>query len=820
MKKPNLWLTVLAFTQIVSAQNNIPILNSQVKTLPFSIQVTEDKVNKMPEYMSPDNPVFYMDFPVCPIIIDNEYWIMCKNGYLSTVYRFKGTNIEDAVRQPDGAAEFPLRAGYMLGGMWYEDNEGKLYAPMHCEVIGHANGVEREIHLATSMDKGLTWHYEGAIVTKPDSKASSYHEYSGLYWDGGVGDHYLYVDDRSGYFYLFYPHYTWAKQGVSAPGFWHMEVARCPIADRMAPGKWRKFFNGSWNEPGLSGKASWVNGSVVTFNNYLKQYVSFGYSGGTAGITVCSDLSKQDWSPKVVFPGRIPDTDLTALWSVNIDKKNIYMSDRLFFVYKFWMYQEGKRYRIDLSPGKTPVTGFQSPGGSNYGSFNCMDPMILPYAFVPLYESADPIEVRRTRRVPCTGSEVSYSGKWTNETSVDYYELTAKVSATISSSIQFSFRGKDIYWRPFMSEECGKADVYIDNKLEKTVDCWASSANPHNIAFIKTGLDPEVTHTIKIVVRGEKNSMSKGTAIKHMLFEYSAETYRASDCFSSVQGKNQWSQLRSSSGHNSDLTFKDPFWKDEDGCEIGYFHMIPGASTDAVRRWVAPHDGSVYIEGAPSVDKMIADGFIAKVLRNTDEIWSAKLDPPYKKVYSLNTTVKVHKGDAITFNIGKTEHAKKDIGSGLYPLAGRGMVQTKKNDGKPLKMKDQEFMSSLTISTTGRLVVHLSQAGKSFSGMLYAGDNTNRGNMFICVKVEDKTIFKSEVLKGGMKGFPVNVNLAGASAFVLEVANDGGGNIRPVIVADPKTTLMNGKEIWLADQPLSYPDYVLWDPVITYVIMN
>jgi hypothetical protein len=38
-----------------------------------------------------------------------------------------------------------------------------------------------------------------------------------------------------------------------------------------------------------------------------------------------------------------------------------------------------------------------------------------------------------------------------------------------------------------------------------------------------------------------------------------------------------------------------------------------------------------------------------------------------------------------------------------------------------------------------------------------------------------------------------------------------------VIMADPKTTLTDGKEIWLANQPLCYPDYVLWDPVITYV---
>jgi hypothetical protein len=805
--------------------DQIPILNThaQDETLPFSINVTEVKIDKMPDYMGPGNPID-MDFPYCPVMIDGEYWIMYKNGYWVPVYRYKGTNIEDAVRQPDGAAEFPLRAPYMLGGMWHDATEKKLYAPMHCEVKRYAGNVEREIHLASSMDKGLTWHYAGAIVTKPDSKATSFQEYSGLYWDGGVGDHYLFVDTRGGYFYLFFPHYTWAKRGVGAvvpyvaPGFWHIEVARCAISDKMAPGKWRKFHNGSWNEPGLGGKASWVNGNVVTYNNYLKQYISFDYVGGGTGISVCSDLSKQDWAPKAIFPGGMPKTDLYGLWLTNADKKDIFASDRSCFAYEFWQSKEGKRYRVDLGPGRTPVTGYQSPGGGDYGSSTCTDPMILPYAFVPLYESADPIESRRTRRVPCTSPEVSYSGEWANETGDGYYERTARTSATTSSSIQFTFKGKDIYWRPLMSEDCGKADVYIDNHLEKTVDCWAFSAIPHNVAFIKTGLDLNVTHTIKIVVRGEKNSLSKGTAIKHMLFEYSAETYRASDCFSSVQGKNQWSQLGSGGGHNADLTFQDPVWRGEDGCEIGYFHMIPGTSADAIRKWVAPHDGSVLIEGAPSVDSTSTDSFVLTVLRNADKIWSARLVPPYKQAYSHQTAVKVHKGDAITFNVGKLNPERKVTGSGLDVLAGRGMVGIEKNDGKPVKIRGREFSGSMTFLTASKVAVHLPEPGKLFSCMLYAEDNFGKGAMFFSVNIGGKTGFKSELLKGDMKGVPVNVNLGGASEFVLEVSSDGSGNISNLIVAaDPKTTLMDGKEISLTDLPLHYPDYVLWDPVITFV---
>ena len=66
----------------------------------------------------------------------------------------------------------------------------------------------------------------------------------------------------------------------------------------------------------------------------------------------------------------------------------------------------------------------------------------------------------------------------------------------------------------------------------------ASLPGVYQFGFIKRGLSDGRAHTIKVVVKGEKNAISTGTAIKHMLFEYSAETYRASDCFSSIQGKN------------------------------------------------------------------------------------------------------------------------------------------------------------------------------------------------------------------------------------------------------------------------------------------
>ena len=96
-----------------------------------------------------------MDYPFCPVLMDGEYWVLFKNGYRHDVHRYQGTNIENAKRQPDSSASFPVRAPYMLGGMWYDASEKKLYAPMHCETPGYAGNIHRQIHLATSTDKGL-----------------------------------------------------------------------------------------------------------------------------------------------------------------------------------------------------------------------------------------------------------------------------------------------------------------------------------------------------------------------------------------------------------------------------------------------------------------------------------------------------------------------------------------------------------------------------------------------------------------------------------------------------------------------------------------
>ena len=144
------------------------------------------------------------------------------------------------------------------------------------------------------------------------------------------------------------------------------------------------------------------------------------------------------------------------------------------------------------------------------------------YSYEPHPESGDPIESRKTKIVGSTSPEVRYEGDgWTIEKNPQYFEGQANVAAKVDQNIQFTFQGPSIFWRAVANRDAGKADVFVDDKLQETVDCFFQEcALPYQFAFIKTGLDPKHSHTIKIVTRADKNPESSGTKIRHIAFEY------------------------------------------------------------------------------------------------------------------------------------------------------------------------------------------------------------------------------------------------------------------------------------------------------------
>jgi hypothetical protein len=551
----------------------------------------------------------------------------------------------------------------MLGGMWYDAAAKKLYAPMHCEVNPYGIDVERQIHLASSTDKGLTWKYEGLLLSRDGNGVAQRRppEFSGLYWDGGDGDFHLFVDERGGYIYLYTMNLLNPKAGSPVSNLIRQHVARCAIADKMAPGKWWKFYNGTWSQPGVGGKASYVNAYCVSYNSHIKKYLSVNYG---SGISICDDLSKQEWSPSFHLGNYwCMSGDDPEVWATNAEKNDVFNTGESLFVYNFFMRNPGRRFRITLGEGETkPENGLTSLSivaleGRDISLAISMD-QGLQYPYTPLFESSNPTDARRTRRVGCCGAETKYVGEWFDSTNPLYYEGKAKSSAEGRASVEFTFDGTDIYWRAVKGPDVGKADVYLDGVLQATVDCWAVLPTAYQFAFIKRGLSSAHAHTIKVVVKHEKNPLSTGTVIRHMLFEYSADTYRASDNISSVQGKNQWSYLQLGGGVAKKLFFEDPVWKSADGCEIGYFHMVPCAS-EAVRRWQAQRSGLVRIEGTVASTGNGNEGIKASILVNGKEVWPQQMVKTGQRVaHDLKYTVRVE--DQVDFVVGRGSSSGSD----------------------------------------------------------------------------------------------------------------------------------------------------------------
>lgn len=301
-------------------------------------------------------------------------------------------------------------------------------------------------------------------------------------------------------------------------------------------------------------------------------------------------------------------------------------------------------FQVDFGAGETPnSSGFVGAGVDVPLFAHTLNPT-RPYG-EPLYDSDDPIASRHVRKVSCLSPETSYSGDWAQQSS----PVSARTSGARNSSVSLTFKGSGIYWRAASGPDCGKADVYLDGKWQKSVDFYGDYT-PWQFWFIKTNFNRKAAHTIRIVVRGDKNAKSSGTAIKHLAFECAGETTQASDGFCSLQGKNNWHYQAWDGANCTDLGFDcaKNVWTNRQGLTVvGPDFQTPDA-VDAVRQWVAPHDGAIRVEGQVEVKQPGGSGIYAKILKNATEVWPERL-VTCGKTESHDTTFSVRKGDSLSF---------------------------------------------------------------------------------------------------------------------------------------------------------------------------
>jgi hypothetical protein len=165
-------------------------------------------------------------------------------------------------------------------GQWIQhvELEGKaLFGWVHNETACNyaKNGqTHASMTIASSTDYGLTWKIEGPIIVGTDPPAAGKE----------TGDSCpSVVRGQDAYDYAYCVH----NGGHSWDGGYGF-VARAPTSD-PGPGKWKKYFNDSWSEPGVGGKSSPVDGLGVAYWTTTRETVGFKWVKGGLGLVVSSD---------------------------------------------------------------------------------------------------------------------------------------------------------------------------------------------------------------------------------------------------------------------------------------------------------------------------------------------------------------------------------------------------------------------------------------------------------------------------------------------------------------------------------------------------
>jgi alpha-galactosidase len=177
------------------------------------------------------------------------------------------------------------------------------------------------------------------------------------------------------------------------------------------------------------------------------------------------------------------------------------------------------------------------------------------------------------------------------------------------------------------------------------------------------------------------------------------------------------------------------------------------------------------------------------------------------------------------FAAAKFEDPEKSIPreAGLIVHVNNNAVKQNLRNNKPLKIADAEYTRGLHCHAQSKVEVRLPGPGKTFSAVVGLDNNEQtrqgQGSVVFSVKVADREVFRSDVLRKDMAGVPVEVELGGATGLVLEVGDAGDGiGWDQADWADARVELADGNTVWLGELPIlaTHEDLFTPDPPFSF----
>ncbi len=115
-----------------------------------------------------------------------------------------------------------------------------------------------------------------------------------------------------------------------------------------------------------------------------------------------------------------------------------------------------------------------------------------------------------------TDPALVYTGSWSHVANQSYtggdYKQTESFSDTTGDSMSVRFTGTAVQYIAPTASNHGIADIYLDGTQVATVDGYSPGTDFQQVLYSASGLS-DTTHTLKIVVSGQKNPASGGTFV-------------------------------------------------------------------------------------------------------------------------------------------------------------------------------------------------------------------------------------------------------------------------------------------------------------------
>ncbi|GAA2771917.1 RICIN domain-containing protein [Streptomyces showdoensis] len=338
-----------------------------------------------------------------------------------------------------------------LTGLWVDPDTGDWYGLVHNEFTPQpfGDGIHYDgIDYAVSKDQGKTWAIKAHVITSPYStKRGDTAAFPQQTYHYGTGDPRLFVDTASGYFYAFYGSRIVNKGGGWAAFYGH--VARAPISGKMAPGSWKKWYDGTWTEPGTGGRESTMvpvgSGSTTGYTPAAKEYDPA--NSGSVSQQVAAGLTPPT-SPLFVM-----DITYNAYLGLYIGEpqavdqsgnapQELYATDDLttqkwFRLGDTGSYKNASWYRWFLDSGNRTGSGIVGKDFRSYCSFGCSGGSSSEYVNLSIGTSAPaaPVDTTRTYRIGSAAGRVLAQVSGGSAT-------TSEAAATGSALESWSFTAK------------------------------------------------------------------------------------------------------------------------------------------------------------------------------------------------------------------------------------------------------------------------------------------------------------------------------------------------------------------------------------------